>query len=324
MGGKYVFDFLSRQLIIYGSTQGLIRAVVTGSSAELLFKLERTSVASGERMVGYALQDPPEDEVQKALVKVGYSENDAARIVQLCGTRMRQLEGPLRHGRLVPLNVFIQQHDEAAVRQYEDFFTAMGELQDGGGTSAAVIKLLDRIEASEANHSNTPPSWKNFPPDAISADISRLVFIGLDGRARFQSRVHRRVWGTFRATLSVPVVGTTTSSESSSGSSGGGSSSSRCSSGGGSSSGGDSSGGGGSGGSGSGSNSSGGDSSGGGSLGGGSGGVGSAENSGSFATEADASLARSESAREKPQPETSLGVGVTGTGKGVQVDDFKL
>ena len=283
MGGKYVFDFLSRQLIVYGTTQGLIRAVVTGSSAELLFKLEQTSVASGERVVGYELQDPPEDEVQKALVKVGYSNVDAACLVQLCGTRLRQFEDQFRYGLLIPLDVFIQRRDQAAKRQYSDFFAAMGLLQDDGRTYAAVIKLLDRIEASEANRSQTPPSWLDVPQSAFSADISRLIFIGLDSNVRFQSCVHRRVWGFFRASLSDPAMGF--SSKNSLGSSG------------------DGSGGSGSGGSGGGSGSGGSGSSGGGSSGV-SGGDGGAGDSDSFAAKADAS----------GKPQKAFGVGIKNLG----------
>jgi hypothetical protein len=36
VGGKGVFDFLARQLVDYGTTKGLVRSVVTGSTAELL------------------------------------------------------------------------------------------------------------------------------------------------------------------------------------------------------------------------------------------------------------------------------------------------
>lgn len=204
--GEYVFDFLSRQLINYGTYDGSIRAFVTGSSAELLFGLERAG-ASGARVEVHTLLNPPEDETQKALVKAGYSKDDAARLVQLCGARMRVLQGSLRHGRVLPVDEVIQRCNEAATRQYESFFVTMGRRLDGGSAYASVIKLLDRIEASEADRSITAPLWRDLPPSAISADISRLVFIGVDYHVRFQSRTHRRVWGSYRASFSDYAAG---------------------------------------------------------------------------------------------------------------------
>jgi hypothetical protein len=205
VGGKGVFDFLARQLVDYGTTKGLWRSVVTGSTAELLFKLEGTSVASGERVDTYALQDPPEEDVQEALVKVGYLEADAARILRGCGARMRFLEAPLREGQLIPADELIRRREVAASRQFQHLFKALGRLQDGGTTRAAVSKLLDRVEAAQAASKAAGPTggaafprWMEVPEAAVSADISRVAFIDLEGRLLFQSRVHRRVWRVFR------------------------------------------------------------------------------------------------------------------------------
>ena len=210
VGGKQVFDFLAQQLIDYGTTKGLVRSVVAGSSAELLNKLGETSVASGERVKRYALLDPPEDEVRKALVGVGYSAEDAARIVLSCGARLRPLEEPLRDRKLVPADELILERERTAKSQFGNLFHSLSELNDGGSAFADVITLLDCVEAAElaeaAGGGSAYPCWNEVPAAAIAADISRVSFLDLDDRLHFQSRVHRRIWGSYRASAEVQLL----------------------------------------------------------------------------------------------------------------------
>jgi hypothetical protein len=220
VGGKGVFEFLARQLVDYGTTKGLVRSVVTGSTAELLFQLERTSVASGERVKTYALQDPPEADVQKALMGVGYTESDAARIVRSLGARMRFLEDPLRERQRVPADELIRGREAAALRQFQELFKALGRLPDGGTTRTDLAKLLDRVEAAQAaseaagsTGSAAFPRWSEVPDAAISVDVSRVAFIDVESRLLFQSRVHRRVWCAFRESVSTAAGAQSSSSE---------------------------------------------------------------------------------------------------------------
>ena len=205
-----VFNFLAQQLIDYGTTKGLVRSVVSGSSAELLNKLDETSVASGERVECYALLDPPEDEVRKALVGAGYSAEDAARIVLSCGARLRPLEGPLRNRKLVPADELIRQRERAAERQFGNLFHSLGELNDGGSAFADVITLLDCVESAEAAEAagggSAYPRWNEISAAAIAADISRVSFLDIDDRLHFQSRVHRRIWGSYRESAKVQLL----------------------------------------------------------------------------------------------------------------------
>jgi hypothetical protein len=223
-GGSSVFQFLARQMVDYGITKKLVRSVVTGSTAELVFKLGDTSVASGERVETYELQDPPEADVKEALVKAGYSEADAARIVQSVGARMRFLDAPLGERQLIPADELIRKREDSATLLFQGLFTALGRLQDGGITRAAVVKLLDDVEAAQAAAdaqaaagSTTGcsaahfPTWMQLPQAAISADISRVIFVDKTGRVVFQSCVHRRVWRAFRGSV-VTAAGTASSS----------------------------------------------------------------------------------------------------------------
>ena len=202
VGGEHVLEFLARQLVVYGTDKRLVRSVVAASSAELLFKLGETGAARGERVKRYALLDPPEDEVQKALVEVGYTAEDAARIVQSCGARLRPLERPLQERHLVPADELIREREQVVENQFEGFFSTLGKLNDGGSTIAAVVALLNRIEAADAAASSAHPRWMEVPDAAIAADISRVAFIDQNGRLHFQSRVHRRIWSSFRASVS--------------------------------------------------------------------------------------------------------------------------
>jgi hypothetical protein len=146
------------------------------------------------------LLDPPEGEVRKALEGVGYSPEDAARIVLSCGARLRPLEEPLRNRKLVPADELILERERAAKFQFGTLFHSLGELDDGGSAIAAVATLLVRVEAAEAaGNGSACPCQIEVPAAAIAANISEVSFLGEDSRLHFQSRVHRRVWGSYRA-----------------------------------------------------------------------------------------------------------------------------
>ena len=157
-----MFKWLAPELIDKGTTQKTVRSVVTGSTAELLFKMEGTSVASGSRVKGFLLPDPPEDAVVKALVKVGYTAEAAKSIVDACGPRLRPLEDQLQLHQKLPAKEVIKEQVNNATRQFESFFEMVGELEDDGRSTAAAVRILDRCPPPPCPHLQAHPAhWRD-------------------------------------------------------------------------------------------------------------------------------------------------------------------
>jgi hypothetical protein len=130
---------------------------------------------------------------------VGYTAEAAKSIVDACGPRLRPLEDQLQLHQKLPAKDVIKEQENNATRQFESFFEMVGELEDDGRSTAAAVRILDQIESAEAGSER--PSLKKVPKSLFAADFSRLIFIGLDGKLTFQSRVHRNIWRTFRLTV---------------------------------------------------------------------------------------------------------------------------
>ena len=205
-----MFEWLARELIDKGTTQGIVRSVVTGSTAELKYHMESLSVSGGERVQCYLRNDPTEDAVVKALVaRVGYSEEDARRIVDKCGPRMRPLQGQLKSRIKEAADDVIQKRMDNAHLQFDSFFKMIARLPDSRSNTLTAIQILDKIESAETGGWGVwpllwkvpeRPTWKGVPDALIATDFSRLIFVGPDGRLFFQSRVHRTIWRGYRHT----------------------------------------------------------------------------------------------------------------------------
>ena len=92
-----MFKALARLLVDHCVDSHAVRAAVSGSSALLSIFFDRT-VASGFRLITYSLPDPEPEAVLRVLRARGYTADEAADIVALCGTRLRLLDEPLKLG----------------------------------------------------------------------------------------------------------------------------------------------------------------------------------------------------------------------------------
>lgn len=119
-GGRFLFDELAVLLVAYGVDRRAVRAAVAGSSALLSVEFDK-AVAAGARWAYYELQDPDAGAVRDVLCAQGYSRADAEAMIQLCGTRMRLLEGPLTLGaKALGAEEFMQSSRAMAHRQFAD------------------------------------------------------------------------------------------------------------------------------------------------------------------------------------------------------------
>ena len=199
MGGRLVFDQLASLLVTYGVDRGVVRTVVAGSSAMLAVEFNKT-VANDFRWKTYMVTDPDKGDVLKALQSRGYTEQEAASMVELCGTRLRLLQGPLDDGAdELDASVFLADMRAMAELAFMNAFSLLA-------TPAArrnFAAMLDLIERCEQHIGENPPILKHLPAGHLAHDFSRLIYVKRDGSLTFQSQLHRRVWSTIRQTILV-------------------------------------------------------------------------------------------------------------------------
>jgi energy-coupling factor transporter ATP-binding protein EcfA2 len=199
MGGRLVFDQLASLLVTYGVDRGVVRTVAAGSSAMLAIEFNKT-VANDFRWDNYLVTDPDEGDVLEALQRRGYTEQEAASMVELCGTRLRLLQGPLTKGvAALKASVFLADTRAKAQLAFKSAFSLLS-------TPAAkqnFAAVLDSIEQCKQHVNVNPPSLEHLPPGHSANDFSRLIYVNPDGSLTFQSQLHRRVWATIRETILV-------------------------------------------------------------------------------------------------------------------------
>ena len=210
-GGRLILSVLGTLLVSYGVDRRAVRAVVTGSSAEVAFAFEECSPLRGARWVGHSLLDPEEGATRAALEARGYSAEEAQGMVDLCGTRLRLLERPLLQG--------------AAGCSYADFVRGAGVTGEAafasvfarlGRDDAAVLgRLLDSIEACEAaaegagGRSTTDaarPVKEMLTGGLQLLDMAPILYIDRSRELSFQSLLHRRTWARLRSKYVAPAL----------------------------------------------------------------------------------------------------------------------
>ncbi|XRB02022.1 hypothetical protein NFJ02_13g13760 [Pycnococcus provasolii] len=195
-GGKYVFEYLGTLLVSYCVDRRVARGVVAGSSAMLSVEYDKT-VASGARWVHHYLDDPDEGAVMAQLTSRGYTASEARGMVELCGTRLRLLEKPLRDGvDVVDHATFMQSAIDLASSQYSDLFSAL-EAPD----LELLGSFLDSVEESESNGGAAAVrvNLRNLPRRLRDLDLSKVLYLRYNRTFVFQSRLHRNVWEKLRS-----------------------------------------------------------------------------------------------------------------------------
>ena len=188
-GGRQLFDELATLLVAYCVDRRAVRAAVAGSSALLSVEFDK-AVAAGARWAYYELQDPDAGAVRDLLCAQGYSSADAEAMIQLCGTRMRLLEGPLTLGaKALGAEEFMQLSRAMAHRQFADL------LRVAAAPDARVFaNTLNAVLKSELDKHQAPSTLSRSFTERHAEKANKVLFVRLDGSLVFQSRLHADVW----------------------------------------------------------------------------------------------------------------------------------
>ena len=195
--GDMMLSVLGTLVVSFGVDRRAVRAVVTGSSGEMGFAFSERSPARGGRWHSYDLGDPAPEEVVAALRGRGYSGEEAARMVALCGTRLRLLEGPLSSGpEGWSAAAFLRTTARCGEESFSKVFQQL-EAQDAG----ALARVLDAAYAAgdAGNVALQPPLIMSLPAALRRRmDISPILFVTRTGTLSFQSELHRNAWAEVR------------------------------------------------------------------------------------------------------------------------------
>jgi hypothetical protein len=190
-GGKLVLDHLSSLMVNASVDHRFVQVYLAGSSAKLAFAL--ASPAKGNRMAYVYQADPTHEAMLKALMLRKYSAEDAARMVDLCGTRLRLFEGPLTWEEPPSASAFMA----AAVLAAEgDFARVQSSLADTD--KALFAAVLDAVEKSYSGGLTVQENKATMPPSAAHIDLAPILFVNHGYTLKFQSDLHRNVWKTER------------------------------------------------------------------------------------------------------------------------------
>ena len=188
-GGSAVFKALARLLVVHCVDSHAVRAAVSGSSALLSIFFDRT-VASGFRLITYSLPDPEPEAVLRVLRARGYTADEAADIVALCGTRLRLLDEPLKLGAaVIGARAFMDTARATADAHFADLLAAASDAD-----ARALVSALDAALRCEAGTCDLPPMLGRAFTLRHAEAASKVLFLRPDRTLVFQSRLHAAVW----------------------------------------------------------------------------------------------------------------------------------
>jgi hypothetical protein len=195
-GGQLVLDMLGSQIVAYCVDRQAVRAVITGSSAELQFEFAASTPLRGNRLDYFDLKDPETGTVITALqIEGGYNEEEARSMTDLCGTRLRLLQKPLTIGKKgISAANFLSQ---ASTLGRSDYASVFYKLNASEGMLLA--KLIDNIEALESGQGVAKRLLKDSLLEALRrVDMSPILYLDHNNELFFQSQLHRRTWAQVR------------------------------------------------------------------------------------------------------------------------------
>ena len=208
-GGRLILSVLGTLLVSYGVDRKAVRAVVTGSSAEVAFAFEECSPLRDARWVCHSLLDPEEGATRAALEARGYSAEEAQGMVDLCGTRLRLLELPLLQGAAgCSYADFVRGAEATGSAAFASVFARLG-----GCDVTLLGRLLDRIEACEAaaegaggRSTDVARPVKGMLTGGLQhLDMAPILYIDRSRELSFQSLLHRRTWARLRSKYVAPA-----------------------------------------------------------------------------------------------------------------------
>jgi hypothetical protein len=191
VGGRFVFEELAALLVAYGVDRRAVRSAVAGSPAHLAVEFDKT-IAHGARWEYIQMSDPSPETIVAALTAKGYTEDEARRMIDLVGTRLRLLEAPLEKGAAeCSCFEFLRTAHDWGVRS---FTSLLGEpTAERDGAQGRLVDILQRIVSHEAGQGD-PPKWYHMPESLRAQQFSKVLYLRLDDSFTFQSQLHRTVW----------------------------------------------------------------------------------------------------------------------------------
>jgi hypothetical protein len=121
--------------------------------------------------------------VQKALKDIGYSPDESSRIIDVVGTRLRQLEGPLGMSKL-DVDGFITRKLTSARTEFNYLLKGLGDA-DAEFTKA----IFDSLAAG------TPVSYFDVPKAVREQPtFPKVFYVTVDSDVSFQNRTLEVVW----------------------------------------------------------------------------------------------------------------------------------
>ena len=197
-GGEAVFHELARLATVFNVDRQVVRVVLSGSTGFLLRELDKT-VASKNRVTAVNIKDPTEDQIRARLATLGYTSVEADRILDSCGTRLRDLSEilhahPPAHG--AALTTLLQQPEQRAKAAVAGL--KLLAQRSGKDTADALRVVLDdpATSVSACDWTTAPGVPLERLPPALQTDaISGVLFLQGDRHSLvFQSRAHEREW----------------------------------------------------------------------------------------------------------------------------------
>ena len=192
-GGQIVLDLLWSLLIGYCVERQAVRAVIAGSSVELHFAFAASTPLRDPRWECFDLEDPDHGAVISALQAGGYSAEEAHSMTNLCGTRLRLLQGPLTRGKKdVSAADFLSKAHSEGRAAFASIFSKLS-----AADAKLLAKLLDDIEACDSGQ-GAAKRPVNLPAALHHVDTSLILYVNRERKFYFQSQLHRRTWAQVR------------------------------------------------------------------------------------------------------------------------------
>ena len=212
VGGREVLRMLATLIVVHGVDMPSVRAVLAGSSALLAVELRDCSgLATASRVRLFELADPEPGHVRRRLEECGYTAEDAKRIVDLCGTRLRWLDELFDSTLPRNVNAWLGNQRDAAKADIAGAFQSLPDDE-----RPIFASVLDRIAAEQQPHvaAGADPRTVNLdelkrllPSIRISsAGLSQAAYLDKRYHLRFQSQLHRAVWPEVRGMYGLPAA----------------------------------------------------------------------------------------------------------------------
>jgi energy-coupling factor transporter ATP-binding protein EcfA2 len=186
-GGGALFNKLGRLLCINCVDSQNLKAVAASSSYKMVRQFKQRTVLKDDKVRVFNLLDIEPELLIARLIKIGYSENEATKFLDVVGPRLRKLISPLKDDPRPELQSWIEEQMVAAADSFSLTFNPLNQTQ-----RRRLLSLLNILEKE-----GSVPYIGEYGPFIDDFDLSRILFIS-GGSIIFQSRLHETYWAQNR------------------------------------------------------------------------------------------------------------------------------